>query len=269
MPDATAPTPTTPPAPRDQKQAVRDQFGPAAAHYASAAVHRAGPDLEALVTALEARGDERALDVGCGAGHTALAIAPHVGHVDALDLTQAMLDQVERLAAERGLDCVATRLGDAEAIPFPDASFEIVTCRLCAHHFPRPGRAVAEMHRVLAPGGRLLLIDIVSPELPEVDTFLNAIEIVRDPSHVRDHTIGQWRSMLGHAGFAVADVRTWPMRIAFDAWIERIGAPAEAAVALRWMLDRASDEVRAQLEIDPATGDFTLTNAFVPARRPA
>ncbi len=252
---------------RDQKQSVRDHFGPVAAHYATAIVHRTGPDLEALVDRAEVRGDEHVLDVGCGAGHTALQLAPNVARVDALDLTRPMLDQVERLAAERGLDNVHTRLGDAEAIPFPDESFEIITCRLCAHHFQRPGRAVSEMFRVLAPGGRLILIDIVSPDSPGLDTFLNAFELLRDPSHVRDQSLAQWQTMLGAAGFTVDHSESWPMRIDFDAWIARIGAPPEAASALRFMFGLASREVRAHFEIDGRC-DFTLTNALLRARRP-
>lgn len=255
--------------PIDQKQAVRDQFGPVAAHYASADVHRAGADLDALVAAAEARGDERVLDVGCGAGHTALALAPHVAHVDALDLTPGMLDQVHKLAAERGVANVSTRLGDAEAIPAEDRRYGIVTCRLCAHHFQRPGRALAEMFRVLAPGGRLLLVDIVAPEPAEVDTFLNAIELVRDPSHVRDHSLAEWRAMLGAAGFDVRSVHTWPMRIDFPAWLARIGATEDAAAALRLMFGRATALVRARMEIDPERLDFTLTNGLLVADRMA
>jgi len=253
---------------RHQKQSVREQFGPAAARYATAAVHRSGPDLEALVEAAAPLADDRALDVGCGAGHTALALAPRVARVDALDLTQPMLDQVEQLAAERRLANVAVRLGDAEAIPFPDAHFAIVACRLCAHHFQHPARAAREMARVLAPGGRLVLVDIVSPDAPEADTFLNAIELVRDPSHVRDHTVPQWRTMLEDAGLTVGEARTWPMRIDFADWLARIGAPPEASAALRWMFSLASDEVRVALEIDPERNDLTLTNALIVATRP-
>ena len=259
----------SPAAPREQKQSVQEHFGPAAARYAIASVHRAGADLEALVRAVVAvaEGRERALDVGSGAGHTALALAPHVARVEALDLTRAMLEQVERLAAERGLANVTTRLGDAEALPYPDASFEIASCRLCAHHFQRPALAVREMFRVLVPGGRLLLVDIVAAEEPEVDTFLNAIEIVRDPSHVRDHSISQWRGLLAAAGFEIEAVESYPMRIDFEAWLTRIGAPAEAAAALRWMFAQATHEARAALEIDEKL-DFTLENAVFRARKP-
>lgn len=259
--------PTTPPAQSNQKQSVRDHFGPVAHRYASASVHRMGPDLEALAAEVAGRGAEHALDVGCGAGHTALAVAPHVRRVDALDLTQPMLDQTARLAAERALDNVHTRLGDAEAIPWPDASFDLVTCRLCAHHFQSPERAVAEMFRVLAPGGRLLLVDIVAAEDPGIDTFLNAVELVRDPSHVRDHTVVQWRHMLEEVGFAVDRCDTFPMRIDFEAWLVRIGAPTEAGTALRWMFGQATEEARAQLEINERF-DFTLTNALLACDRP-
>lgn len=256
-----------PATPRDQKQSVREHFGPVANHYATAQVHRAGPDLEALVGLAGVTGHERVLDVGCGAGHTALQMAPHVARVDALDLTTPMLEQVARLAAERGLDNVHPRLGDAEAIPFPDEQFEVVTCRLCAHHFQRPGRAVSEMFRVLAPGGRLILIDIVAPDAPELDTFLNTFELLRDPSHVRDHSVAQWQTMLGAAGFLLDRALSFPMRIDFEAWLTRIGAPSEAATALRFLFGLANREVRAHFEID-ASLDFTLTNAVLCARRP-
>lgn len=249
----------------DQKQAVQAQFGPAAANYAVAHVHRGGPDLEAMLPAHELRGGERVLDVGCGAGHTALAFAPHVASVEALDLTEAMLDQVQRLASERDLRNLTTRQGDVEALPYPDASFDRVTCRLCAHHFPRPARAMAEIARVLRPGGAFLLVDIVSPEDPAQDSFLNAIELLRDPSHVRDLRLSEWLPLLGAAGLSPELLATWPMRLDFESWVHRIGATAEATAGLRVLFDNASESVRSAFAIDGERG-FTITNALVRGR---
>lgn len=248
----------------DQKQSVQAQFGPVAANYAAATVHRGGPDLEAMVPAARLQGGERVLDVGCGAGHTALAFAPHALQVDALDLTPAMLEQVRKLADERGIENLQTRQGDVESLPYPDDSFERVTCRLCAHHFQHPARALSEIARVLAPGGLLLLVDIVSPEEPVADTFLNAVELMRDPSHVRDYSLSQWLGMLGAVGLSPELLGTWPMRLDFESWVRRIGATQQAIAGLEVMFDTASQGVRDAFSVDADRG-FTIQNALIRA----
>ena len=100
--------------------------------------------IAALVAAQPA---QRALDAGCGAGHTAAAIAPYTAEVIAYDLTPSMLDQVAQLAAERGLNNIATQQGDVENLPFEDASFDLVTSRYSAHHWPHPATALSEFAR--------------------------------------------------------------------------------------------------------------------------
>src|SRR6185369_10613784 len=159
------------------------------------------------------RGVERALDAGCGTGHTALAFAPHLAEVVALDLTEAMLAQGRKLARDRGITNIKFERGDVERMPFPDASFDIVTSRYSAHHYPHPQIALREFARVLKPGGTFLLVDVVSPDAAAQDTFLNAIELLRDPSHVRDHTIEQWQRMFEATGFTSEALATWPLRL--------------------------------------------------------
>jgi len=134
----------------DQTQSIQQRFGAAAAAYAVSAVHRGGPDLDAMLAAGVASGRERVLDVGCGAGHTALAFAERAASVVALDLTPAMLEQARRLAAERGLANVRFEQGNAARLPFPDASFEVVTSRLAAHHVAEPAAMVREAARHVA-----------------------------------------------------------------------------------------------------------------------
>jgi len=249
-----------------QKESVQQRFGPVATNYATASVHSRGPDLEALLPAAELLGGERVLDVGCGAGHTAIAFAPHVAHVDALDLTEAMLAETRKAADAAGLGNVDTRRGDVEAIPFPDVHFDLVTCRLCAHHFKSPARAVAEVVRVLRPGGRLLLVDIVSPETGVEDTFLNAIELLRDPSHVRDWRVSEWMAMFGAAGLAGEVLASWPMSLEFQSWVTRIAAEPAAIRGLETVFDAATQEVRDHFAIEPDRS-FTITNALLRGRR--
>jgi SAM-dependent methyltransferase len=229
--------------------AIQKHFGAAAARYAASDYHGGGADLAAMLAAAAPRGDERLLDVGCGAGHTALAFAPGVREVVGLDLTEPMLEQSRALAARRGLRNARFERGDAMALPYPEASFDLVTCRQCAHHFERPEAALREMARVLRPGGRLFAVDSVAPDDPASDTFLNAIELLRDPSHVRDHGVGQWLAMLGAAGFAAECRQTWRLAVGFDAWVERMATPAPAVAQLRRWLAGATDGVRACLGI--------------------
>jgi SAM-dependent methyltransferase len=196
------------------------------------------------------------LDAGCGAGHTAIKIAPHSAQVVAFDLSAQMLAQVERLANERGLTNVETRQGDVENLPFEDATFDIVTSRYSAHHWPTPRRALAEIARVLKPGGRFILSDIVASEEPTFDTFLQALELLRDPSHVRDHSESQWTTLFEGAGFEVSVVYRWPLPLNFDDWIRRMATPELNVAMLRSMYDTASEDVRRAFAIQP---DYTFT----------
>jgi ubiquinone/menaquinone biosynthesis C-methylase UbiE len=252
----------------ETKDSVQKQFAPVAANYATSAVHVAGPDLTAMLAAADARGDHRALDAGCGAGHTALAFAPRLAEVVALDLTEAMLAQGRKLARDRGIANITFQRGDVERLPFPDASFDLVTSRYSAHHYPHPQVALAEFARVLKPGGVFLLVDVVAPEPPAQDTFLNAIELLRDPSHVRDHTIEQWQRMIEAAGFAAEALQTWPLRLEFESWVARMNTPFLAITQIRALIEGATRDVRAALAIEEGFS-FSVPTALLRGRKPA
>ncbi len=215
------------------KQAVEQQFSRTADAYRTSSVHAAGADLERMVALAALTGHEELLDAGCGAGHTAVALAPSARSVVAFDLSERMLAVTAQLAAERGLDNVATRQGDVEALPFPDASFDLVVSRYSAHHWPKPLAALHEIARVLKPGGRFLLDDIVSVDDYTVDTHLQTIELLRDPSHVRDHPPSEWLALLRAAGFAAEVDFAFPCRLNFADWTQRMATPPAAVALLR------------------------------------
>ncbi len=143
---------------------AQQQFGAAAADYATSTVHARGESLARLVELVEPKKRWRVLDVATGAGHTALALAPHVAKVTASDITEAMLAEAKKLASARGLANVKTVPAKAEDLPFPDMSFDLVTCRLAAHHFGDVAAFAAEAYRVLMPNGLLAVVDNISPD---------------------------------------------------------------------------------------------------------
>jgi ubiquinone/menaquinone biosynthesis C-methylase UbiE len=244
------------------KATVEQQFSPVADNYRTSSVHAGGEDLRQMVVQAGLSGGEHVLDAGSGAGHTALAFAPHAAHVVSVDLSQAMLVQGERLAAERGLANVEFRQADVESLPFADGAFDLVVSRYSAHHWPNPQTALAEFRRLLRPGGRLLLDDIVSYDDFTCDTHLQTIELLRDRSHVRDHTTTAWNSMLAQAGFAAEVVFTWSLRLDFASWVQRMATSAEDVAAIRRLLDHAPAEVRDLLHVE-IDHSFTLQGALI------
>ncbi len=239
------------------KGAVQRQFANVAANYRKSKVHAAGADLDTMVEAAALTGAERVLDAGSGAGHTALAFAPHVAEVIACDMTPPMLEQVMLLAQERGVDNVGTRAGDVENLPFADDSFDRVVSRYSAHHWPHPDNALREFERVLKPGGMLLISDIVAAESPVEDTFLQTIEFLRDSSHVRDHRVSEWHRMFRRNNFK-PDVRlTWSLRLEFVAWVERMATPETHRSALRALFAGLPDDLRAAFQVESDANGVT------------
>lgn len=234
---------------QDVKASVQQQFGNVAANYATSAVHASGEDMNRMVQLAELAGTEKVLDAGCGAGHTALAFAPHVAEVIAYDLTLSMLEQVNRLAAERGITNLTTRHGDVEMLPFEDGTFDRVVSRYSAHHWPHPAHALSEFQRVLRPGGQFILSDIVAAEDPTLDTFLQTVELLRDPSHVRDHSISQWQMMFREAGFICEVLYTWELPLDFDAWVTRMATPSANVAMIKMLFDGAPSEVRNAMDV--------------------
>ncbi|MBL8147273.1 MAG: class I SAM-dependent methyltransferase [Anaerolineae bacterium] len=250
----------------DVKAAVQQQFGAVAENYRTSTVHAQGEDLAWLVATAQLTGVERVLDAGCGAGHASLAVAPFAAEVVALDLTEAMLHQTEQLASERSLSNVVTLRGDVEAIPAEDAMFDAAVSRYSAHHWPNPAAALSELRRVLKPGGAFVLSDIVAPEAPALDTWLQTIELLRDPSHVRDHSVSQWLMMFADAGFTASVEHTWRLTLDFQSWIERIATPARNAAMIEALFAGAPAEVREEFQLIER-GTFAIRGALFRALR--
>lgn len=236
-------------------------FGANAAAYATSRTHAQGASLQRVVDLVQPQATWRALDIATGAGHTALAFAPHVAEVIASDVTPEMLAQAARLATERGLTNVTTRIADAGQLPFGPGEFDLVTSRIAPHHFHDIPRFVAECARVLKPGGVLAVVDNIAPEDAAAAAYIDDYERLRDPSHVRCLPAGEWRAQFERAGFAVAHDERIVKRIGFDEWCNHQKAPLELRARLREVLLAATGAAREQL--DPAEVDGALTFCMV------
>lgn len=243
---------------------VAGQFGPRAEAYVSSAVHAAGPDLDRLEAIARTRAGGRALDLGCGGGHVAYRLAPHMASVVACDLSGEMLAAVARTAAERGLANVTTRQARAERLPFADGEFDFIASRYSAHHWGDLQAGLNEARRALRPGGRAVFIDGLAPGRPVADTHLQAIELLRDTSHVRDYGADEWAGSLARAGFTVEAMTRYRLRLEFASWVERMRTPPHLVEAIRALQAGAPAEVRAALGIE-ADGSFLLDVILIEA----
>ncbi len=246
----------------DPKGAVRAQFGANAEKYVTSATHAQGSDLDLVVPWLDPQPNWVALDIATGGGHVAKALSPHVATVVAADLTAPMLAAARRHLEGAGCRNVLYVAADAEALPFLDAAFDCVTCRIAAHHFPDPQRFVAEVARVLKPGGRALLIDNVAPEEPELATFFNELEKMRDPSHVHCAPASQWRTWLSTHGLTERDARIGRKKHPFRDWVERTATSKEQMAAVEAYALAAPPAARECFAIETAEGRMVSWTAY-------
>jgi ubiquinone/menaquinone biosynthesis C-methylase UbiE len=246
---------------------VKQQFGANAAFYLTHAPHAQGKSLERLVELTAPKPDWQVLDVATGGGHVAYAFAPHVARVWATDITEEMLSQVRAEADRRKLGNIRTAHAKAEMLPFEDATFDLVTCRIAPHHFESTPAFLNETARVLKAGGTLGVVDNVVPA-GSIGDYVNAFERFRDPSHLRAWTVEEWHAALARAGFGIAHAEELLKRMVFAAWAGRHDATMQAF--LRAMLTETTPGVAAFFDVQDVGNDkfsFRLAEALFVARK--
>ncbi|MEQ1638881.1 MAG: class I SAM-dependent methyltransferase [Methylococcales bacterium] len=237
-----------------------ERFDSIASGYASSEVHSGSPTLDRLHKLLPPV--DSVCDIASGAGHTGLGFAGIASQIVAVDPAPNMLAQVQRLAAERGI-AVETVEAFAESIPLASASFDLVVCRLAAHHFSNLPRAMAEMTRLAKPGGYVAIIDMEGDENPALDALNHEIEMLHDPTHVRSYTAKYWREIFAANGLEVeaCENRCWeiPDGLTVKRWCELGDSGAEALQAIQDRLASVPPEWLSELEITRDTdGGFRL-----------
>ena len=235
-------------------QPVQKQFGRTAAAYVESPNHAKGEDLDRIVALAAEQGGERVVDVGTGVGHTLRRLAPSFRTAIGVDATREMLEAgVGVLASARVSNALLVQ-ADATALPIASGLADVVTSRLAAHHFADAAGAFREIARILRPGGLFVLVDNYAPDKPDLQTFINEVETLRDPSHVRNHTVAGWSELLTQAGLrATVDSDTAVTKLVTESWLKRSQTPPDRAEEVRRRLRTASPSAVAAFQIAPTT----------------
>lgn len=229
---------------RNHDSLVRRQFGASAEHYRTSPSHARGRSLARLLELTVPQPDWTVLDVATGAGHTAATLAPHVGSVIAGDMTREMLEQAGIVAREQKLANIHFIQERARDLAYRDGVFDLVTCRVAAHHFPDPGRFVSEAARVLKTGGLLAVVDNVVPDDETAADWINEFERQRDPSHARCLGTAEWRRLFATSDLAVIHSEVNPKWFEFHDWMRRMNPAPATTEHLERALLAAPDGIR-------------------------
>jgi ubiquinone/menaquinone biosynthesis C-methylase UbiE len=221
----------------DHLERTQSEFTRQAAQFATSAAITATELTARFVDAVEGGPDTRVLDVACGPGIVTVGIAAKAKAVVGFDLTPEMLRQAQDRCAKAGQTNVTFQQGSATALPFADARFDGVVTRLSVHHFDAPQAVLKEMARVAKPGAQLVLADVISSDDAQESELHNAIEILRDPSHVRMLPVQELRGLITDAGFVIETESTWDQTRKFEEWAAIVDDPQRIG-PLRVIVDR-------------------------------
>ena len=242
-------------------RSAKDQFDKQAAHYDKQWNTWSEETLGWLLANAAPKPTDFVLDVATGTGFTALAFAPLVTTVIGMDVSPGMLEQARKQAGERRIANAVFQEGAAESLPFGEGAFDIVTCRIAPHHFLSVEKFLEEAARVLKTGGQLALVDTAVPDdSPEAAAWQNEVEAVRDPSHVRNYTPQEWRTMAEAAGLTVTECGSGGggITIPLSDWIVKAGCTPDQAAEVRHRFADAPQSARTAFQIETTPDGGTV-----------
>jgi ubiquinone/menaquinone biosynthesis C-methylase UbiE len=211
---------------------VRESFGRQVETMSAAAVFNAQNVLGAIVQASGQGPGRRCIDVGCGPGIVLEALARRSGEVVGVDATPQMVHQAQERCQKINLANVQVLVGLGEELPFPNSHFDAAVSRVMLHHVKDANAVLSEMTRVLKPGGRLVVADVVSSDVPAESDLHNALEIIRDPSHTRMLPRSAFLALGQRQGLRPVEHRQWVQHRQFGEWMRIVNAPQR-----EWLLN--------------------------------
>jgi len=231
------------------KKQTATTFGERSIDYLLSENHRSGTDLDIL--SKWTVNSKFVLDIATGAGHTANLFLKKPSRIIAIDSSIQMVKTA--LEAYPGLEVA---VADAESLPFTNDSFDTISCRIAAHHFPNPFSFLSEVARVSQTNGFFLFEDNVSPNLPHLSTFINTVEHLRDPTHITSHTIDQWTSWIENVGFTIDETFILKKTIAYDLWTAQSKTSSTNLELLQILFTKASTDIKTTFDIIIEDGEI-------------
>jgi ubiquinone/menaquinone biosynthesis C-methylase UbiE len=203
-----------------------------------------------------------AVDLACGPGTFVRALAPRVARAIGVDLTPAMLARARQEAARAGAANLEFACADAGALPFADASLDIALCGYALHHLLEPFQVIREMARVVRPGGRVAVVDLIVPEDADSDAY-NHVERVRDASHVTTRRAAELQRMFQGAHLRELSAEQHRRQRDFNDWMRVAGHDPGSAIyeEIRGLMESSTngDTTGYAARVDPVTGDWQFT----------
>jgi SAM-dependent methyltransferase len=219
-----------------------------------------GRTLTRLIELAEPKKEDVVLDLASGPSYLAMALAPLVGNVFTTDVTNFGTDEGRRLIRDKGIANIHVFSAEGEALPFREGTFNVVTSRIAAHHFSDVRRAMHEIARMVAKGGRVLIADTVVPADEEVDRFINHLDHLHDPTHVRNYSVREWKVLFADAGLKLKlledDVCEDDRGECLREWLGRTGASPQTIRQATGLLVSAKSKIKESLSVRAERGEL-------------
>ncbi len=245
------------------KTLVRKQFAIQARAFPETVKLRRSENVVPMIELARPAPTDRLLDVASGSGFVVQAFAPRVRSAVGVDLAEEMVELARRVTAEKGIENAEFQSGDAEDLEFEPGTFEIVACRFTFHHFARPERALSEMRRVLAPGGRIVLYDFLAAAGKRTGEVHNRIERARDASHVRIYASREFEALFRKCRLSTKERVVTLWKRDFDHWMRIVDAGEARRARVRRLLEGSIPGNKAGLGARVRDGRLTFTHTCV------
>lgn len=238
-------------------------FGKQAEAYSKGFIFQDSAHLSEIVRRSSVKKTHHVLDIATGSGFLALEYAKTGAKVIGSDITRNLLVYALERQKNLGISNTGFLLSDVESLPFPERTFDIVSCRFAFHHFPDPRKALAEMKRVCK--GRIVLVDGTSSEDHTKSRLHNRIEKVRDTSHVRIYSLSELKEMFNDLGAVITDLVHWDILMDFDDWMKRAGTDANKTSNIKHLMtsSAADDGTGLRVKIEDSMLRFTYDTVIL------